>query len=199
MADEHCIDAPEPGKLGQSARCRFLAEIEKETPSLDLDQKACRRLFTIWFCNRSRISFERPALPARVFHVRRRSRFVTTGITSRSRWRHIKEYSVPWLTGLEGSVAEGKNHPYAFGLIDSMSSAAILGTGIVCGLPFFVFDQPAHVFGRYAATSEYLFPPIAGIVGCAPRNQTKPACSTGFCLSEKCEPPKPRLRKFLRS
>lgn len=31
---------------------------------------------------------------------------------------------------MAGSVAEGKNHSYPFGLIDSMSSAAILGTGI---------------------------------------------------------------------
>ena len=35
-------------------------------------------------------SFDTPALPANVFHVRRRSRFVTTGITPRSRCRHMK-------------------------------------------------------------------------------------------------------------
>src|SRR5262245_54488385 len=47
---------------------------------------SCRR----WFCKRSRISLGTPALPASVFQVRRRSRFVTTGITPRSRCRHMK-------------------------------------------------------------------------------------------------------------
>ena len=49
-----------------------------------------------------------PALPASVFQVRRRSRLVTTGITSRSRWRYMKLYSVSALTGFEGSIAEGR-------------------------------------------------------------------------------------------
>jgi hypothetical protein len=40
---------------------------------------------------------------------------------------------VAWLTGLEGSFAEGKNQPNSFGLIDPISSAAIEGSGTACG------------------------------------------------------------------
>jgi hypothetical protein len=47
----------------------------------------------------------------------------------------------PVTDGLVRVLAEGKNQPGSFGLIDWRSSAASEGRGMACGWLFLVFDQ----------------------------------------------------------